>query len=107
MRFSSISTIFSIIFLAAIGSLSAQSLSVFSGNGQLVMEQFLTTVPMVVQAKDASGRPAAGVTIAWAITQGMGTLVGAETTTDSNGLARSNFLGTSVNPSNSFASATV
>src|SRR5437016_11571360 len=102
MQFSSISTILFIILLSAMTPLSAQSLSVFSGNGQLVMEQFLSTAPMVVQAKDASGRPAPGVTITWTITQGMGTLVGAETTTDANGLARSNFLGTSVNPSASF-----
>ena len=94
----------SILFPAC---LAAQSLTLFSGNGQIVLEQFLTTVPLVVQARDAAGTPAAGVSIAWSITQGAGTLVGQTNTTDANGQASTNFLGTRLQAGLSFQAAVV
>jgi uncharacterized protein (TIGR03437 family) len=85
----------------------AQSLTMYSGNGQVVREQFLSNAPLVVQAKDAAGRPAAGVTVSWAITQGTGTLNAPTLTTDANGFASTNFLATSLQPLQSFQSETI
>ncbi|MGI8745483.1 MAG: putative Ig domain-containing protein [Bryobacteraceae bacterium] len=97
--------VFSVFMIAAV-PLRGQSLSVVSGNGQLVLDQFVTSAPLVVRAKDAAGRPAPGVSVTWSITLGSGTLVNAMTATDANGLASTNFLG-SLNPGLSFAPATV
>lgn len=101
-------TLFSFAILAiSISQLAAQSLNMFSGNGQMVSEQFVSNAPMVVQAKDASGHSAAGVAISWSITQGSGTLLNTSTSTDSNGQASTNFLATSLQPGASFLAATV
>ena len=89
------------------GFAHSQSLTMYSGNGQVVREQFLSNAPLVVQAKDAAGRPAAGVTVSWAITQGTGTLNAPTLTTDANGLASTNFLATSLQPLQSFQSETI
>jgi uncharacterized protein (TIGR03437 family) len=101
------------------GNLGAQSLNMVSGNGQMVSEQFISTAPLVVQAKDASGQPKPGVAVTWVIAQGSGTLhgnlpndpnavpgtcafdpgnpsVNATSTTDANGLARCSLLATSL-----------
>ncbi len=75
--------------LAAAGNASAAvspGLTVVSGTGQIVFEQFITTVPMVVQARDANGNPAANVTVTWKITQGQGTVRGGDTRVDDNGV---------------------
>ncbi len=79
----------------------AQSISIASGNGQVVREQFLS-VPLVVQVKDAAGNPSAGVKVTWAVTLGSGSLVGQSGATDSNGLASASFVGTSIQPGSSF-----
>jgi len=79
----------------------------YAGNGQVVREQFHSNAPLVVQAKDAAGRPAAGVTVSWAITQGTGTLNAPTLTTDANGLASTNFLATNLQPLQSFQSETI
>ena len=88
------------------GILCAQNLTIVSGNGQIVPEQTLSNAPMVVQATDASGHPVAGAAITWSITQGSGTLSNPSPATDSNGLASSNFVGTSL-VGDSFGAATV
>lgn len=62
----------------------------------MVQSQFLSNAPLVVIAKDASGKPASGVAVSWKITQGVGTLSGAILKTDSNGLASTGFVGTAV-----------
>ncbi len=93
--------------LGCLGYLSAQSLTLVSGNGQVVQEQFLSNAPMVVEAKDASGHPAAGVAVAWKITQGSGTLSGPILKTDANGLASTSFVGTAVPGGQSFFPSTV
>ena len=84
----------------------AQSISIASGNGQVVREQFLS-VPLVVQVKDAAGNPSAGIRVTWAVTQGSGSLVGQSGPTDSNGLASVSFVGTSIQPGSSFVSNAV
>ena len=103
--------IFSLSLLAfgiVAGSASAQSLQLVSGNGQIVSEQFVSTVPFVVRAVDAAGRPQAGVPVTWSLKQGEGTIaVGASTVTDSNGLASAGFLATSIFNGSSFVQSIV
>lgn len=89
------------------GFLCAQSLTLVSGNGQVVQEQFISNASMVVQAKDAAGRPASGVAVNWSITQGEGTLNFPSNTTDANGLASTKFLATNVPGGLSFFASTV
>jgi uncharacterized protein (TIGR03437 family) len=79
--------------LLCAGYLGAQTLSRVSGNGQIVFELFPATAPLVVQAKDALGNPAAGVAIAWALTPtNSATLNQTITTTDANGFASTGFV---------------
>ncbi len=98
---------FLLLFLAA-SALPAQTLSIYSGNGQIVLEQFLSTVPLTVLATDATGKPAPGVNVTFAVTQGQGTLEGPPTIqTDANGLAGLTFLATGVPPGTSYSAITV
>src|SRR5579871_811595 len=60
------------LLLATAATLSAQSLNMVSGNGQIVATQSVTNSPMVVQARDAGGHPLANQSITWAITKGQG-----------------------------------
>jgi len=91
----------------AAGVLHSQTLSLYSGNGQIVSEDFLSTVSLVVQATDSSGKPAPGVSVSWAITQGMGTLETSQGTTDANGLAQTMFLATVLPPLQAFDSEVI
>ena len=88
------------------GVLRAQTLTLVSGNGQVVQSQFLSNL-LIVEAKDATGKPAAGVSVSWKITQGSGTLVRPTTTTDANGQASVTFLATDVPVGESFFPSTV
>src|SRR5260370_16804599 len=90
-----------ILLLCAVcaGFAHAQSLTMYSGNGQVVREQFLSNAPLVVQAKDSAGRPAAGVTVSWAITQGTRTLHAPPLTPHTHTHLRPPFLPTSLPPS--------
>lgn len=105
---------FSTAFIALIpfwNPASAQTVSggltIVSGNGQAVWEQFRTTVPMVVQARTSTGAPIPNLPVTWSITQGQGTLAGAEPRTDANGLASTYFVATSVQNGLSFAGQTI
>lgn len=81
------------------GFASAQSVSIVSGNGQLVCpvcpaivtQQF---APLVVQVNDANGQPvAAGTTVTWAAAPTTGTAPQtAQTATDDHGQASFNFV---------------
>jgi uncharacterized protein (TIGR03437 family) len=95
------------LLAAVLFSASGHSRVMISGNGQVAQEQFPTNVPMVIQARDAFGAPAPGVPITWAVTQGQGTLVGKIDVTDANGLASTQFVGTTLQPGNGFAQATI
>ena len=86
---------------------SAQSLTVYSGNGQVVLAQFLTTTPFTVLARDAVGKPIAAMPVNWTITQGSGTIVRPAAQTDANGFATADFLGTDIPGGLSFTQATV
>ena len=106
-----LSTSRSVFLLAAIvaatSSIQAQSLSVYSGNGQMVLEQFLSTQPMTVIARDAAGRPVANVPITWSITSGQGSLRNPINMTDASGLASVTFLATDVPGGNSISQASI
>lgn len=95
------------LIVIAIPGVDAQTLNVFSGNGQVLFEQFRTNVPMVAQAKDASGQPVSGIKVKWAITHGSGTIRDTTLITDANGLVSTNFLSTSLPFGYSFQPATV
>ena len=64
----------------------------------MVPEQTVSNAQMVVLAKDGLGRPLAGLPITWTITGSFnaGTLSNPEPVTDSNGLARTSFVATSL-----------
>src|SRR5438552_1831321 len=98
-----------LLAVAAIASpsLSAQTLTMVSGNGQLVFEQFPASKPLTVQALDAFGRPAPNVPITWGIPQSAGTVNPKTSTTDVNGQAQTTFLGTSLQPGISYTTTTV
>ena len=79
-----------------------------SGNGQIVLEQFLANQPMVIQATDASGNPAAGVAVTWSLTPQIGTIThNSSASTDANGMAQAIFLGSTIQPGFSFQAATI
>jgi uncharacterized protein (TIGR03437 family) len=82
-----------LIQLLCAGYLGAQTLSRVSGNGQIVFELFPARSPLVVQAKDALGKPAAGVAIAWSLSPAnSATLNLTDTITDANGFATTGFV---------------
>ena len=98
---------FVFLFVVMSGGLDAQTLSIVSGNGQVVQENFATQVPLKVQAKDGAGRPAAGVNVNWSVTQGVGTIPNPMTMTDADGFASANFVGPNLQPGTSFLASTV
>ena len=55
------------------GGIPTDTLTIRGGQGQEVQEQFQLREPMVVQVRDAQGRPAVGRTITFAIRTGSGT----------------------------------
>jgi uncharacterized protein (TIGR03437 family) len=103
------------LFLALLAVFGAQTvraavspgLSIVSGNGQVVAEQFRTVVPMLFQARDAAGNPAPNIPITWSISQGQGTLVASDARTDGNGIGGTYFVATSLNAGLSFAPQTI
>ncbi len=98
---------FLLVSFCLAGHLSAQSLVMVSGNGQMVNSQHLTNIPLVVEALDSSGSPLPGVAISWAITVGSGTLPDAVPVTGSSGQASTDFTGTTLQPNASFLESTV
>lgn len=98
-------------------------LSIASGQGQMVGEQFLLTEPMTVRLVDNRGNPVVGETITFTIANGNGTLAtstfdgtiipnatcsGACTvTTDANGYAGIGFLASSISPGFSYSQQTI
>jgi uncharacterized protein (TIGR03437 family) len=115
------------VLSAATGSTGGNAtglLSIASGQGQMVSEQFLLTEPFTVKLRDNNGNPVAGQTITFALATGSGTLATStfagvalpNTTcsgnvctavTDSLGLASASFLATAVPPGFSFTQQTI
>ena len=98
--------LFAILLLAA-AALGAQSLTMVSGNGQIVASQFKTNAPLVVKATSGSGTPAAGVTVNWTSAGEPGSLSSTTTTTDANGLASIYYTADNLNTLLSYAPTTV
>lgn len=72
----------------------AQTLSVVSGNGQLVCNCTNTVanfLPMVVQATDAANHPVAGSIVYWTLVSGAGSVTNYSTTTASDGTTSNTF----------------
>lgn len=99
-------------------------LTITSGTGQLVAEQFLLNEPMTVQLKDPNGAPVANQTITFTLATGQGTMAtstfqgislpnvtcsgnACTSTTDAQGFASASFLATAVPPGNSFTQQTI
>lgn len=101
------SVLFCLLSVIFISAAAGQGISILSGNGQVVSEQFLTNLPLTVQIKDGAGNPVSGVQVTWTITQGSGSLVGQSNTTDAKGQASTFFLGTNIQPGYSFVPDTV
>src|SRR5271170_1181899 len=100
------------VFLAVLlvmtsGVLSAQSLNIVSGNGQVLFENFPSQEPLVVQALDASGNPISGATVNFTQTQGQGTVLTPTATTDSKGMASTMVVSIHLQTFSSFASNTI
>jgi uncharacterized protein (TIGR03437 family) len=89
--------------------LSAQSLVMVSGSGQMVYSpSFQAPSPLVVQANDADGNPLPGVAISWSISPiNGGNTVGATLVTNSKGQASTTFTSPTLQPDQSFLQATV
>lgn len=83
------------------GVSGALTLEVVSGSHQMVPEMYPAGEPMVLQAR-AGGVPAAGVTLAWKITDGWASIGKLETVTDANGRSENTFIGNYVPPNVSF-----
>src|SRR5215469_1827806 len=83
------------ICVLAAAAASAQTVTIVSGNYQLVPENSLSS-PMVVVVRDASGKPVAGTTVTWALASGSTgvNISPTTTTTDVNGQTSNRVLGT-------------
>jgi len=112
---------------AATGSTGGPStglVSIASGQGQMVSEQFLLTEPMVVRLRDNNGNPVAGQVITFALASGSGTLATSTfagvaipnttcsantctSVTDTQGMAAVSFLATAIPPGFSFTQQTI
>lgn len=80
------------VFLTA-GSAMAQTVSIVSGDGQVVTQNNVTNQQLVVVVKNFQGQPVPGATVTWTV-NGQGSLTaGATTTTGSDGTAANTFLG--------------
>jgi len=99
------------ICLIWVGAAQAQTVSIVSGNGQLVKAFFPSNAPLVVVVRDANGNPLKGVQVKWTVSGGTagtpGILYASQTTTDANGQASNTFIGANVTLPASFAQSTV
>src|SRR5207248_2916278 len=77
---------------------SAQTISVLSGDGQVLAQNSFPSTPMTVLVRNAQGQPAPGVQVTWTVASGQGALVSLPNSflTDSMGQASMNFVGSSL-----------
>ena len=70
------------------------NIAIIGGQGQIVNSNYITNSPMSVQVTDANGNPVSGVSVAFAVTQGLGgNVINSTVTTDANGQASASFVG--------------
>lgn len=67
------------------------AMEIVSGNGQLVVQNQKTNIPMVIVLRDSNGAPVANSPVTWTLTSGNGNLVDSQTQTDAAGQALSHF----------------
>ncbi|MFN0166880.1 MAG: hypothetical protein ACKV22_10660 [Bryobacteraceae bacterium] len=85
----------------------AQTITVASGNGQVVRPNFITD-PLIVEVRSSQGVPAQGVEVRWQIASGqLGTLTNSVTFTDASGRTSATFVGGNVFNTSSFAQTQV
>jgi uncharacterized protein (TIGR03437 family) len=97
----------SVLCLLAAGSAQAQTVSIVSGNGQLVLAVHVSE-PMIVKVTDAAGNPLKNVTVTWAVAAGIGTLQQPLTsTTDNEGKTSKTFVAGNPPGSNSYVQSTI
>jgi uncharacterized protein (TIGR03437 family) len=96
------------IAAAVVSTLSAQTLQLVSGHGQVIQEQFLSTQPFKVRAVDAAGRPVPNVPITWSVSPTTaGTLITPSAQTNAEGEASVGLFASSNQPGVSFTPATI
>jgi hypothetical protein len=102
--------IFIFFCLLGAGAARAQSITLISGNGQLLdTSPHSQSQPMVVMVRDASGSPVKGATVSWTVSPtGQGNVLSAQTTTDATGQSTNLFTAEGGNlNSKSFVQSTV
>jgi len=96
------------IFVLGLAVAHAQQITKVSGDGQLVIQAVLSSNPLVVLVRDASGNPLPNAKVTWAVTPtGQGGVISGTTTTDANGHATNTFVATVPNPQLSYLVSTV
>src|SRR5438045_3664713 len=93
MYFSKLSSAILLISLAAVGGLSAQSVTIVSGDGQLAPPNYQLAHKLTVLVKNNQGQPAVNVPVTWTISSGPGTVIPTAQTTDADGKAFADFTG--------------
>ncbi len=99
-----------VLCLLCAGAARAQSITLISGNGQLLDTlQHTQSQPLVVLVRDASGNPIKGATVSWTNAPvGRGALSSAQSTTDATGQTQILFTASASSVgSNSFVQSTV
>ncbi len=92
--FSKKSLALSALLIISSGVGAAQTVSIVSGNGQLVRSNFQSNVPLTVLVRDAQGNPLPNTTVHFTIS-GPGTLLNSNPVTDSSGQASALVVGAS------------
>ncbi len=102
--------LFAVMFLVSVAKTNAQSISLVSGNGQLLdTSTHSQSQPLVVVVRDAQNNPVKNIPVKWAVAPiGQGNVLSAGTTTDSSGQASNIFTSTNGNlDGNSFVQSIV
>ncbi len=79
------------------GTSQSGNLTIILGQGQVIPANFSTAQQesLTIRLRDAAGNPVAGAPITWTVQSGQGNVNPAVSTTDSNGVASADFLGSS------------
>jgi uncharacterized protein (TIGR03437 family) len=89
------------------GTPGSTTISVVTGQGQIVSEGYPPAAPLAVIVRDAAGRPLPNVPITWQITQGSGGLGSVSDSTNENGIASASFSNFLVQPGQPFSTSVV
>ena len=93
MHLSKLSSAILLVSLAMVGGLSAQSVTIVSGDGQLAPPNYQLAHKLTVLVRNSQGQPATGVAVTWTISSGPGTVIPSAPTTDADGKAFADFTG--------------